>query len=96
MVAPITVSCLEGCNWLLHRFTEVKFLKLTDINQIFRNAFVRHYFTSVKFKLKLLSTNFFLPMISCNELSTLCFDGFLAAKGTENLEIARYASLGRG
>ena len=37
---PITVGCLEGCDWLLHRFKEVNFSKLADSNQIFRNYFV--------------------------------------------------------
>ena len=37
---PITVFCLEGCDWLLHRFIEVNFSKLTDSNPIFRNDFV--------------------------------------------------------
>ena len=49
---PITVWCLEGCDWLLHRFVDENFLKLTDYNQIFRNYFVN-------FQLKLISANFF-------------------------------------
>ena len=40
MEQPITVGCLEGSDWLLHRFIEVNFSKLTDSNQIFRNDYV--------------------------------------------------------
>ena len=35
---------LEGCDWLLNRFMQVNFSKLTDSNQIFRNDLVcLHY-----------------------------------------------------
>ena len=30
MEQPITVGCLESCDWLLHCFIEVNFSKLTD------------------------------------------------------------------
>ena len=67
---PITVGCLEDCDWLLHRFIEENFLKLTDSNQIIRNDFVFAYIiSSVKFQVKLMRAKIFLPRISCNELS---------------------------
>ena len=69
MEQPITVGCLEGCDWLLHRFIEVNFSKLTDSNQIFRNDCLPLLSSANKFQLKLMRANFFLPMISCNELS---------------------------
>ena len=66
----------RACDWLLHSFIEVNFSKLTDNNQIFRDDFAAFIITSKKIKFKLISANFFLPMISCNELSitlsTLC------------------------
>ena len=67
MEQPIRVGWLEGRDWFLHSFIEVNVAKLTDSNQIFRNDFA-FIITSVKFQLKLRSANFFLPMISCNEL----------------------------
>ena len=44
MEQPITALQTTDCNWLLHRFIEVNFSKLTDSNQIFRNDFIDlHY-----------------------------------------------------
>ena len=44
MEQPITALQTPDCDWLLHRFIEVNFSKLTDSNQIFRNDFVcLHY-----------------------------------------------------
>ena len=40
MVKPITVGCLDGCDWLCHTFIEVNFSKLMDSNQIVSNDFV--------------------------------------------------------
>ena len=34
MKQPITVGCLEACDWLLDRFIEVNFSKLTDFPMI--------------------------------------------------------------
>ena len=36
MEQPITALQTPDCDWLLHRFTEVNFSKLTDSHQIFR------------------------------------------------------------
>ena len=62
MEQPITVGCLEVCDWLLHKLIEVIFSKLTDSNKIFKNnsAFI---IISVKFQLKLTSAKIFIPMI---------------------------------
>ena len=69
MEKPITVGCLEDSDWLLHRYIEINFSKLMDGNQISRNDLFAFIIISVKFQVKLMSANFFLPMISCNELS---------------------------
>ena len=69
MEQPITVGCLEGCDWLLHSFIEVNFSKLTDSNQISGMIQFTFIVTSVKFQFKLISAKIFLPMFSCNELS---------------------------
>ena len=59
MEQPISVGCLESCDWLLHRFIDVNFSKLMDSNQIFRNNFISLYFILVKFQFKLISAIFF-------------------------------------
>ena len=44
MEQPITALQTPDCDWLLHRFIEVNFSKLTDSKEIFRNYFVcLHY-----------------------------------------------------
>ena len=35
--APLAVECLQHCDCSLDKFIEVKFSKLTESNQIFRN-----------------------------------------------------------
>ena len=40
MEQPITALQTPDCDWLLHRFIEVNFSKLTKNNQIFKNDFV--------------------------------------------------------
>ena len=44
MEQPITALQTPDCDWLLHRFIEVNFSKLTDSNQIFKDYFIcLHY-----------------------------------------------------
>ena len=58
MEQPITALQTPGCDWLIHKFLEVNFSKLTDSNQIFRNDFVAFIITYAKFHHKLLSALF--------------------------------------
>ena len=61
MEQPITVWCLEGCDWLLHRFIEVNFSKLTDSNKIFRNDFVCLHYHLCKFSTQINDSKIFAP-----------------------------------
>ena len=58
---PITVWCLEGRDWLLHRFIEVNFSKWTESNQIFTNDFVCLYYHIFKISSQINERKFFIP-----------------------------------
>ena len=61
MEQPITVGCLENCDWLLHSFIEVNFSKLADSNQIFRNDFVCLYYHLSKISIQINQCKHFSP-----------------------------------
>ena len=70
MEQPITVGCLESCDWLLHRFIEENCSKLTDFDQIFRNDFVCLYYHLSK-----ISKKFRLPIhLGLGYYSPRCID----------------------
>ena len=64
MDGPITALQTLDCDWSVHKFIEVNFLKLADNNQIFWNDLITFFITSGKYHLKLLIAKFLLPMIS--------------------------------
>ena len=59
---PITVECLEGCDWSLFWLKEANLPKLTTATKFSGMISFAFIITSVKFQLKLLSAKFFLLM----------------------------------
>ena len=60
MERPITALQIPDCDWLLHRIIEVNFSKLTDSNQIFRNAFVGFHYHLCKISSKIIECIIFI------------------------------------
>ena len=61
MDGPITALQTLGCDWFLHRFPEVNFLKLTDNNQIFRNDFTCIDYNLCKISSQIIECKIFDP-----------------------------------
>ena len=84
MEQPITVGCLESCDWLLHSFIEVNFNgQQSNFQEMISFAFI---ITSVKFQFKLISEQFFRPIISCSELSITLSTGYTNSYWYRTLE----------
>ena len=75
MEQPITALQTPDCDWLLHRFIEVNFSKLTDSNQIFRNDFVCIHYHLCKISSQTIKYLIFVPYelsngtVQCSECS---------------------------
>ena len=61
MEQPITALQTHDYNWLLHRFKEVNFSKLTDSNQIFRNDFIDLHYHLCKISPQIIEYIIFVP-----------------------------------
>ena len=61
MEQPITVRLTPDCDWLLHRFVELYFSKLTDSNQIFRNDFVYLHYHLWQISSQIIDCTIFAP-----------------------------------
>ena len=61
MEQPITALQTPDCDWLLNRFIEVNFSKLTESNQIFRNDFVGLHYHLCKISLQIIDCISFAP-----------------------------------
>ena len=61
MEQPITALLTPACDWLLHRFIEVNFSKLTDSNKIFRNDFVGFHYHLCKISSQIIECIIFAP-----------------------------------
>ena len=61
MEQPITALQTPDCDWLLHRFIEVNFSKLTDSNKNFRNSFVCLHYHLYKISSKTIECIMFAP-----------------------------------
>ena len=61
MEQPITALQTPDCDWLLYRYTEANFSKLTDSNQIFRKDFVCLNYHLCKMSSKIIECIIFVP-----------------------------------